>query len=256
MRIDGPRRKAGRATPADGRASGSDGREAVSHGVDFWLARASIVLVASLQYLLINDIYVGPRWLAPAIELSLLAPLSAASAWTHAMSQAATRDEHRRRIQDHRLWIRRSAVLLIAFITVMNFAALAGLVRDLLAGAAMTGGQTLLIDALNIWITNMIVFALWFWNLDRGGLATRGIDDDATCDFLFPQAVLGDRLGQAGWEPGFVDYLYLSFTNSTAFSPTDTSPLSARAKLLMMCEAIVSLLTIALVAARAVNILA
>lgn len=255
MRIAGPKREVRTTTSAAASVPPDDGDETASHGADFWLARASIVLVASLQYLLINNIYVGPRWLAPSIELLLLAPLAAASAWTRAMSQAATRHEHRRRIQDHRLWIRRSAVLLIAFITVMNFAALAGLVRDLLAGAAMTGGATLLLDALNIWITNMIVFALWFWNLDRGGLATRGIDD-AMCDFLFPQAILDDRLGQAGWKPGFVDYLYLSFTNSTAFSPTDTSPLSARAKLLMMSEAIVSLLTIALVAARAVNILA
>ena len=76
------------------------------------------------------------------------------------MSPPATLDEHRRRIQRHRFWVRRSAVLLIAFITVMNFAALAGLVRDLLAGAAMTGGATLLLDALNIWITKTIVFAL------------------------------------------------------------------------------------------------
>jgi hypothetical protein len=242
------------AVSASARAIGHDG--AGSHGADFWLARASIVLVASLQYLLINNIYAGPRWLAPSIELALLAPLSAASAWTHAMSRTATEPQHRQRIQDYRFWIRLSAVLLIAFVTVMNFIALGGLVQDLLSGAAMTGGTTLLVDALNIWVTNMIVFTLWFWNLDRGGLATRGIAADATCDFLFPQAILGDRLGQSGWEPGFVDYLYLSFTNSTAFSPTDTSPLTARAKLLMMAEAIVSLLTIALVAARAVNILA
>lgn len=222
---------------------------------DFWLARVSIALIAGLQYLLINNFSFGPRWFAPLVELLILVPLSVASAWTHALSQAATEDSHRRRVQAHRSWIRRSAILLIAFVTFMNFIALADLVRDLLAGAAMTGGQTLLVDALNVWMTNMIVFALWFWIVDRGGPSLRGLAGEDACDFLFPQ-VANARIRADSWEPDFVDYLYLSFTNSTAFSPTDAVPLSARAKLLMMLEAIVSLLTIALVAARAVNILA
>jgi len=115
--------------------------------------------------------------------------------------------------------------------------------------------QTLLVDALNIWVTNVIIFALWFWSTDRGGPPTCGLTKRAEADFLFPQMTLHDReLGN--WIPGFIDYLFLAFTNATAFSPTDTLPLTARAKLLMMTEAMISLLTVALVAARAVNILA
>jgi len=128
------------------------------------------------------------------------------------------------------------------------------LVRALLQGHAGTA-STLLVDALNVWITNVIVFALWFWSTDRGGPPTCGLVKRAQADFLFPQMSLPDReIGT--WIPGFVDYLFLAFTNATAFSPTDTLPLTQRAKLLMMTEAMVSLLTVGLVAARAVNILA
>lgn len=116
-------------------------------------------------------------------------------------------------------------------------------------------GTTLLLDALNIWVTNVIVFALWFWSTDRGGPPTCGLVKRAHADFLFPQMTLLDREVR-DWLPGFVDYVFLAFTNATAFSPTDTLPLTQRAKLLMMAEAMISLLTIALVAARAVNILA
>ncbi|RUW66408.1 hypothetical protein EOA31_31335, partial [Mesorhizobium sp. M4B.F.Ca.ET.049.02.1.2] len=101
----------------------------------------------------------------------------------------------------------------------------------------------------------VIVFSLWFWSTDRGGPPTCGLVKRAQADFLFPQMTLPDREIR-GWLPGFVDYAFLAFTNATAFSPTDTLPLTQRAKLLMMAEALISLLTIALVAARAVNILA
>lgn len=226
------------------------------HAWDFWLARASVILIVGLQLSIINNLGFGPRWFAPALELSLLIPLSIATAWTQASSRAAMIDEHRRRVLRHRRFIRMAAALLTAIITLLNFAALIELVRDLLhASAKMTAGQTLLLDALNVWTTNIIVFAMWFWNIDRGGPATRGLSGEGVSDFLFPQNLPGSPQAQ-DWSPGFVDYLYLSFTNATAFSPTDTPPLSARAKLLMMFEAAISLLTIALVAARAVNILA
>ena len=143
---------------------------------------------------------------------------------------------------------------MIAVITAMNFGALVELVRALLAGKAESG-PTLLLDAVNIWVINVIVFALWFWGLDGGGPAVRHASGKPTFEFLFPQATVVAP-DAAQFTPGFVDYLFLSFTNATAFSPTDTMPLSQRAKLLMMAEAMISLLTIAFVAARAVNILA
>ena len=145
------------------------------------------------------------------------------------------------------------ALTLILVITVMNFVALSELVQALLAGKT-ENARTLLVDAVIIWMINVIVFGLWFWGLDGGGPAIRQAQGQPFYEFLFPQATV-DRTKSTPFSPGFVDYLFLAFTNATAFSPADTMPLSQRAKLLMMTEAMISLLTIAFVAARAVGIL-
>ena len=226
-----------------------------THAWDFWLARASVALIAILQLLMINRLGLGPRWLAPAFEIALLIPLSVATAWTQTTVRAARGDHHWRRIARQRWWIRTSALFLTAFVTVINAASLVSLVNALLAHTATKTGQTLLLDAVNIWITNVIVFALWYWSIDRGGPASRGVKEPGQCDFLFPQMALRTESNPAAWSPGFVDYVYVAFTNASAFSPTDTMPLSERAKLLMMAQSAISLLTLALVAARAVNIL-
>ena len=225
-----------------------------SQAADFWMARAAVLVIAALQLLVINDLSFGPRWLAPTFELILLVPLSIATAWTQAQVREAAEDHRWEFITRYRVWIRRMALALAAILSLMNAGALFGLVRALLHGRA-SNGTTLLIDALNIWITNVIVFALWFWSTDRGGPPTCGLVKRVDADFLFPQMTFDERAARA-WLPGFVDYLYLSFTNATAFSPTDTLPLTRRAKSLMMAESMVSLLTVLLVAARAVNILA
>jgi hypothetical protein len=137
----------------------------------------------------------------------------------------------------------------------MNFGALARLIAAILSSHAGTG-QTILLDALNIWATNVVVFALWFWALDRGGPAARGLIKGQKNDFLFTQQqATVDTAQFASWSPGFIDYLFLAFTNATAFSPADTFPLTVRAKLLMMVESSISLATIAIVASRAVGIL-
>lgn len=224
-----------------------------SHAFDFWLARGAIALIAALQLLVVNaGLSIGPRWLAPAFELAMLAPLSIATAWNQGKVKQATADHHWRQIGERRKTIRGMAILLTAIVMMINFYALIEVVRVLLHGAK--GGQSLLIDAMNIWFTNIVIFALWFWNIDRGGPATRGLVPKSGPDFLFPQMTgTGDE--DPTWTPGFIDYLYVSFTNATAFSPTDTMPLSSRSKLLMAIEAMVSLLTVGLVAARAVNIL-
>ncbi|MCV3208521.1 hypothetical protein OHD62_27470 [Mesorhizobium sp. YC-39] len=222
--------------------------------LDFWLARAAVLVIICLQLLVINDLSFGPRWLAPAIETALLLPLSVATAWTQVATQKAVEHDQWYAIGRFRIFIRRAALVMTGIISVMNCGALGFLVRALLEGHA-GAGTTLLVDALNIWVTNVIVFALWFWSTDRGGPPTCGLVKRAQADFLFPQMTLPDREIR-DWLPGFIDYVFLAFTNATAFSPTDTLPLSQRAKLLMMAEAMISLLTIALVAARAVNILA
>ncbi len=225
-----------------------------THAHDFWLARGAIALTALLNAVLINKATYLPWWLASAFEIALLIPLSIATARTQLRAQNATSEHHWKLIHHHRRIIRKMALALTAIVTVINFAALYTVMQALLHGAKGATGESLLLDALNIWFTNIVVFALWFWNLDRGGPAMRGLTKSENVDFLFPQ--MAATAGAQEWTPGFVDYIYLSFTNATAFSPTDTMPLSPRSKLLMLVESMVSLLTVGLVAARAVNILA
>jgi len=225
-----------------------------TQAADFWMARFAIFLIAVLQLLLVNDFALWSRWLGPAVELLLLVPLSVATAWTQKKARHASTDAHFHLVASGRRQIRRVALGLTVLVTLVNFVALYFLIKALLAGHAGSG-QTLLIDAMNIWCTNIIAFALWFWSIDRGGPANRGITSRQDPDLLFPQMSLSDPRYR-NWSPGFIDYVFVAFTNATAFSPTDTMPLSPRAKLLSMAEAGVSLLTLALVAARAVNILA
>src|SRR6266498_2589997 len=128
------------------------------------------------------------------------------------------------------------------------------LIYRLLYGGMTEKPSVLLLTGGAIWLTNVIVFALWYWEIDRGGPAARAHARKKHPDFLFAQMV-SPELAEHEWEPYFVDYLYLSFTNATAFSPTDTLPLSRWAKLAMMFQSALSLATLALVVARAVNIL-
>ena len=133
------------------------------------------------------------------------------------------------------------AIIFLALLSIVNVVSLAvviyGLVHD-----AHTDGHQLLLSSVGIYLTNIIVFGIWFWELDNTG--------ESQTDFQFPQSTL-----KPSWRPTFFDYLYVSVTNATAFSPTDTLPLSHRAKLLMTFQSVVSLVIVVLVTARAVNIL-
>jgi uncharacterized membrane protein len=117
-------------------------------------------------------------------------------------------------------------------------------------------GVNLLRDAAIIWVANVVTFALWYWTIDAGGPARRHPGRHASTDFAFPQQQLDDDGIVEGWSPGFLDYLFLAFNTSTALSPTDTLVFSRHAKVLMMLQATISLVVIAVIAARAVNILA
>jgi hypothetical protein len=226
-----------------------------TQSIDFWLARGAILVIVGLQICIVNDLTVGPRWLAPSLELALFIPLSIATAWTQKRARKATTNTQWQLVGRNRKMVRRLAVALTALSTLMNFGALARLIVAILSGHARSG-QTLLLDAVNIWATNVVVFALWFWTLDRGGPATRGLVSGQKSDFIFTQQQTSvDQAQFPNWSPGFIDYLFLAFTNATAFSPADTFPLTVRAKLLMMAESAISLATIALVASRAVGIL-
>ena len=128
----------------------------------------------------------------------------------------------------------------------------------LLISSSLSGGTTapaLLRDAALLWAINVATFAVWYWEIDGGGPARRRREGHVSEDFLFPQMNLGDKTTRA-WSPGFLDYLFLAFNTSTAFSPTDTAFLSRRAKILMMVQALLSLLILAVLVSRAVNTLA
>jgi uncharacterized membrane protein len=203
-----------------------------------WPASLAVTAALVLYMTLPGTLTIGPGWVIPALEAALLIPLTARAPYRH-------REEAR--------LIRFASLLLIALVNLAVVASLVLLVNLVLSGDAVTGRQ-LIFSGIQIWLTLILVFALWFWEVDRGGPGARGEADQDDPDFLFPQMGTHE-LGQPDWMPGFMDYLYLSFTNATAFSPTDTLPLTVRAKVLMLIEALASITTIVMVAGRAVNIL-
>ncbi len=213
-----------------------------AHTEPRWPASLAVLAALALYGFLPDKLTFGPNWLIPALDLILLLPLSLV---------APTRRQH------EPPWQRVAAVALIALVNAANVISLILLVQELLQGKAngkAIVGPQLLFSAILIWLTNVLVFALWYWELDRGGPDERSHPDHRQPDFLFPQMTT-PHCTHALWAPTFLDYLYVSFTNATAFSPTDTMPLTPGAKALMLVQALASLLTIALVAARAVNIL-
>ncbi len=215
-----------------------------SPGEPRWPASLAVLAILALYALLPERLTVGPTWIVPALGLALLLPLSLAA-------------PHRRPHEP--AWQRLAALALIALVNLANLGSLILLVQALLQGRTLVGrihldGRTLLLSSIAIWLTNVLVFALWYWELDRGGPDDRAGPRHRQPDFLFPQMTT-PGCATDRWSPSFVDYAYVSFTNATAFSPTDTMPLTPAAKALMTVQALASLLTIALVAARAVNIL-
>lgn len=149
---------------------------------------------------------------------------------------------------------RRLVLAVLAVIGVFNALALGAIIASLL-GADATSGRRLLLEAATVWATNVVAFGLAFWELDQGGPRTRSQPDPPPADFQFPQ-LENPSLAEPGWHPRLFDYIYVSFTNATAFSPTDAMPLTRRAKALMLAESALSIVTLLLVAVRAVNILA
>ena len=213
-------------------------RSGIAHRESRWVAAAAILGVVGIQLLLPSDLTLQPRFLLPAIELALLVAILASNP---NRLTAESRD------------MRRVSIALIGVIGVANAVSLGHLV-DALLNVSPTSGRRLLLAALGIWLTNIVVFALGYWELDRGGPHARSVGAQMDPDLLFPQMTL-DQPGFATWLPTFDDYMYVSFTNSTAFSPTDTMPLTGRIKMAMLVQSLMSLVTIGLVGARAVNIL-
>lgn len=145
-------------------------------------------------------------------------------------------------------------IMLISIITLINIISLLLLIEALFFSADIISGHDLLINGLVIYVTNIIMFALWYWEIDGGGPEKRAANAASREDFLFPQ-MLHPLVFKEKWLPGFIDYLYLSATNVTNFASADTIPVSRRAKLLMMTQALTSVITVVLVAARAITVL-
>ena len=206
-----------------------------------WPNRVAMLAVAGLYAALPPNLVVGgPRWLLPTMVAALLVPISV----SHRRGNHAVNE--------------RLGYILNCVVTAAMIASLALLIK-LVTQHEVTPSQ-LLRSAASLWLANILVFASWYWHLDGGGpherSLTRGHSDGA---FLFPQMTMHPEAkvaaGEEEWEPHFVDYLFLAFNTSTAFSPTDAPVLSRWAKVLMMIQASISLVVIALLAGRAVNIL-
>lgn len=158
-----------------------------------------------------------------------------------------------RRINAHQGWPRNVSLALIATMTLVNLDSVRRLISELLDGG-VTVAQSLLLTGGSIWLTNVVIFALWYWEFDRGGPGARAQAVMPIPDFMFPQ-MSDPELAPTHWSSSFFDYLYMSFTNSSAFSPTDVLPLTKWAKATMLLQSLTSLVVVALVIARAVNIL-
>jgi uncharacterized membrane protein len=209
------------------------------------------VLVAVALYLVLPQrLLVVPRYALPSLELLLLIPVVAVNP---------------RRLTRQTRVSRALSLALVALIGVGNLVALGLLVHELV-DSGVKDGRSLLVAALQVWLTNIIAFGLAYWELDRGGPVVRtqvARSQLPLADFRFSQDENDDAVQEvadgasatADWVPSLVDYLYVSVTNSTAFSPTDTMPLSTRAKALMSVQSVTALMTSLLVVARAVSIL-
>ncbi|MDQ6816478.1 MAG: DUF1345 domain-containing protein [Actinomycetota bacterium] len=192
-----------------------------------------------LDVLLPSKVTIGPAWVLPTVEALLLLGLVVVSP-APPVHHSPTR--------------RKVAIGLTALVSATNMVSLVLLCVRLVAGGTHTSGRSLIGAGVVLWVTNVLLFGLWYWELDRGGPGPRAVGEHDVPDFLFPQ-MTDPRWAPKGWMPGLIDYLYVSFTNSTAFSPTDTMPLTPTAKSLMSAQSLVALVTIGLVVARAVNIL-
>ena len=204
-----------------------------------WPMAGAILSAMLLTVLLPDDVRLGPQWALPLIEGVLLIVVIAAD------PRSVTRRSRE---------LRAVSIALVSVLVVGSLWSTALLIDDLVHGGPETNSASDLLTAGSIvWLSNAIAFTLLYWELDGGGAAARAHDLPRYPDLAFPQQ-LNPIIGPPGWRPRFVDYVYLSFTNSTAFSPTDVMPLVPWAKIAMAVQAVVSLLILGLVIARAVNI--
>lgn len=211
-------------------------------GEPHWPPQLTILLTIVLQVLLPDRLLAGPKWLIPAIEGAMLLVL---------FLSAPQRLEAPHSVR------RTLAMTTTALVSIANGISLVLLAHLLLNKGLSSGhaGHRLIVAGSVIWLTNVMIFSLWYWEMDRGGPGVRAAGLDGVPDFQFPHMTDEIAALYPGWRPRFPDYLYLALTNATALSPTDTMPLSVSAKMIMGLQSLISLVTIGLVVSRAVNIL-
>jgi uncharacterized membrane protein len=184
-------------------------------------------------------VLVSPAWIFPAVQGVLLIVLIMANP---------------QRIDRQSSIMRMLSLVLAAMLSLANGYSVAALAVGITRGTMGQKAGPLLITGAVIWLTNVIAFALWYWEFDRGGPVARALNlQNRFPDFQYPQMV-SPEMAPPDWEPAFFDYFYLAFTNATAFSPTDVMPLSRWAKAAMTVQTVISIVTVALVVSRAVNI--
>jgi uncharacterized membrane protein len=200
---------------------------------------AAILVAIGLMLALPARVANHPRGVLPGLAALLLVGVFVAK---------SARFERRSRV------LRVASLSLIAVMSLSNATSAGRLVVDLVRTEGIRDPTHLLLTGAAIWLSNVIVFGLWYWEFDRGGPVERAAGTQPYPDFVFPQ-MTSPELAPPEWEPGFIDYLYVSSTNAMAFSPTDVMPMTRWAKLTMLTQSVVSVITVVLVIARAVNIL-
>jgi hypothetical protein len=205
----------------------------------WWGPQLVVAVALAFDAALPPRLTIGDTWLLPSVEGALLLALAVASPHPNVR---------------HSSLRRQIAMGLIGLVSAVNVYSLAALAHYLLHHIERNGRE-LIFSGVALWATNVLLFGLWYYELDRGGPIARLLDEERHPDFLFVQMTDGAAYAPEGWTPRLLDYLYTSLTNATAFSPTDTMPLSSYAKLLMSAQSLVSFVTVGLVVARAVNIL-
>jgi len=204
-----------------------------------WPPVAAILAVSSLLEVLPHHVHAMPRWVSYAVLAAAIVPMIMVSVST-----------------DNAIWLRieHIAIMLLASVYAGNTAAELGDMVGITVHPPETRSVSLLTSSFTIWITNVLTFSLLYWQIDSGGPSRIARGMARTPDWLFPQAS-APELAEPDWRPLYIDYLSLAFNTATAFSPTDVLPLTRRAKGLMMLESAIALLTLVLVAARAVNVI-
>lgn len=198
-----------------------------------WSFFVAVLFIGTLLSILSDNLTIGPSWFVPVIVIALLVPLFIAI------------------LRGHHRWTRRLALIITSVLTVGLASSVVFLMDALFTKTG--SASSLFRDAVVLWGVNIIVFTIWYWEVDQGGPIRRHANCPELPDLLFPQMAANSPVW-ADWKPSFSDYLFLAFNTSTAFSPTDTLVMSKRAKVLIMTQASISLAIVVVLAARAVNI--